>query len=88
MAGMAGATPMPPRAWPGLRGGKLLEVMLSTGFGLAAYTRGYAYSTATRSEEFADQEIGVPGGGMKKSAWGKRTPYRRKRRARPALPSQ
>jgi hypothetical protein len=30
---------------------KIVGVMLSTGFGLGAYTRGYAYSTATRSEE-------------------------------------
>jgi len=30
---------------------KIVGVMLSTGFCLAASTRGYAYSTATRSEE-------------------------------------
>jgi len=30
---------------------KIVGVMLSMGFGLAAYTRGYAYSTATRSEK-------------------------------------
>jgi len=41
---------------------KIVGVMLSMGFGLAAYTRGYAYSTATRSEEGRGVSQGAQGG--------------------------
>jgi len=56
-----------------LRGRKKGGVMLFHGFRLGGLHPRLCILNPTGSEEAANQEIGVGRGGMKKSAWGKRT---------------